>query len=106
MSVKYEDKDILDCVKLSAYEYAYEKLRAGPSVISLSSLGELLKVFFPKSQIIIKYDVDSGCLGNGEKTITKIKIISGNDVKNFEYDFLNVKNFIENKLGVSCSRLI
>lgn len=106
MSVKYEDKDIINSVKLAAYEYAYKNLRSGPSVVHLSSLSELLKIFFPAAQIVIKYDVDTSCFGSGEKTIEKIKIISGQDVKNFEYDYLNIKKFIENILGISCSKLL
>ena len=76
MSVKYEDKDLINSVKLAAYEYAYKNLRSGPSVVHLSSLSELLKIFFPAAQIVIKYDVDSSCFGAGEKTIEKIHFFS------------------------------
>ena len=111
MSVKYEEKEIIttlsDKTRLDAYKFCYKNLREGPNVISSSTLGELLKIFFPSSDIVMSFEnVDGGCLTPGKRLIKKIKIITNGDAKTFEYHYAHIREFIINSLGISCSEVL
>lgn len=111
MSVKYEEKEIIitipDKTRLEAYKFCYKNVREGPNVITSDKLGELLKVFFPNSNIIMSFEnVDGGCLTPGKKLIKKIKIITNGEDRTFEYHYTHIREFIINELGVSCSEVL
>ena len=96
--VKYP-KIISDSQKLEAYKYLYNH---GERILTEEAFKHLLNIFI-KGEIIISYEIESGCFKN-DKIIKKIKIIT-DKAETLEYSRRDIIDFIEKELKISCSKV-